>query len=134
MAEAPPPAPEGRVAGLVRIAQGLTLSNVLVLAALAVIAVPVYVIYSAVSGNDELLDRLLSRYRTIESKSGCLVRHVQERGGPDLWSVGSGFAFQGQDRYSINVVMSRMPSEDEIVSYCETLKLMADKLTNGSTE
>jgi hypothetical protein len=121
----------GRIAGLLNAVRGLTLSNVLVLAALAVIAVPAFVVYQAVTGNDALLDRLLSTYELVESDSDCIVRHVQERGGPDLWSVGAGFAFQGRDRWSVNVLVSSMPGEDEIATYCEALKLIVDKMLTG---
>lgn len=125
---APPP---DRLSGWLNAVRGLTLSNVLVIALLAIIAVPVYVIYKAVSGNDELLDRLLSTYEEVDQQSGCAVRHVQERGGPELWAVSTGFAFRGFDRWSVSVVMTHEPGE-ELASYCEALKLIADRmLSNG---
>jgi len=121
------PPPEGMVQGLIRAAQGLTLSNVLVIALLAIIAVPVYVVYRALS-DDKLLDRLMSTYEVIGSQQGCAVRHVQERGGPDLWGVSSGFAFQGAERWYVNVMLDHMPTADEIDSHCLALKLIADRM------
>jgi hypothetical protein len=102
------------------------------LAGLAVIAVPVFVVYQAVTGNEELLNRLLSTYEEVPSDSECIIRHVQARGGPDLWSIGSGFAFQGRDRWSVNVLLPGMPDEAEIATYCEALKLIVDKMLNGN--
>lgn len=128
-----PPPPEGRVQGAIRLAQSLTFGNVLVLAALAVVAIPVYTVYRAL-GDDKLLDRLMSTYEVIESHQGCAVRHVQERGGPDLWGVSSGFAFQGDARYYINVIVDHMPSDDEVASYCAVLKLIADRLVERDGE
>lgn len=119
--------PDGRVVGLIKAAQSLTWSNLAVLAGLAAIAVPVYVVYRAI-GDEALLDRLMSTYEVIDTKQGCLVRHVQERGGPDLWGVSSGFAFQGRDRWYVNVLLEHMPSDDEVAAYCASLKLIADRM------
>jgi hypothetical protein len=113
--------------------KGLTISNVLVIALLAVVAVPVYVVYKALS-DDKLMDRLMSTYEVIGTKQGCAVRHVQERGGPGLWGVSSGFAFQGADKWFVNVMLDHAPTDDEIAAYCESLKLIADRmLERGST-
>ena len=131
-----PPQGEGKVSGWITAAKGLTVSNVLVLALLAVVAVPVYVIYKALS-DEMLLDRLMSTYEEISQPSGCTLRHVQERGGPELYSVSSGFAFQGADRWFVSVVVQREPSQDEIDTYCASLKLIADAMLargNGGSE
>jgi hypothetical protein len=127
----PPPPDQGRVVGVLNAAKGLTLANVLILALLAAIAVPIYVIYRAL-GDEKIMDRLMSTYEEIDDHtSGCAIRHVQERGGPDLWGVSSGFAFQGRDRWYVNVVLDHSPSEEEIASYCESLKLIGDKMLAG---
>jgi hypothetical protein len=128
--QSPPPAPPSETGWLswLTAVKGLTISNVLVIAALAVVAVPVYVIYKAL-GDEKLLDRFLSTYEEKTSQiTGCVIRHVQERGGPDLWSVSSGFAFQGADRWFVSVVLTHEPSNDETETYCESLKLIADKM------
>jgi hypothetical protein len=130
----PPPPDQGRVVGVLNAAKGLTLANVLILALLAAIAVPIYVIYRAL-GDEKIMDRLMSTYEEIDDHtSGCAIRHVQERGGPDLWGVSSGFAFQGRDRWYVNVIIDHSPSEEEIISYCESLKLIGDKMlaNNGA--
>jgi len=126
--EEPPP----RGLAWVNAAKGLTIGNVLVLGALMLIAVPVYVIYRAL-GDDALLDRLMSTYEVIDSKQGCSVRHVQERGGPEMWGVSSGFAFQGRDRWYVNVLLDRDPTEEEIATYCESLKLIADRMLSNES-
>lgn len=107
--------------------KGLTISNVLIIALLACIAVPVYVIYRALD-DEKLLDRLMSSFEEIHSNSGCAVRHVKERNGPEMWGISSGFAFQGADRWFVNVVVSAKPTEDQIATYCESLKLIADRM------
>ena len=85
------------------------------LALLVVIAVPVYVVYKAL-GDDKLLDRLMSTYEELDSqRSGCALRHVQERGGPELWGVSSGFAFHGAERWYVNVLLDHEPSSEELV-------------------
>ena len=128
------PPPDGRVAGWITAAKGLTISNVLVLAALAAVAIPVYVVYKAL-GDDKLLDRLMSTYEELDAgQSGCAVRHLQERGGPELWGISSGFAFQGNDRWFVNVVLQRPPTMDEIGVYCDALKLIADRMLERGSE
>lgn len=131
--ETPPPPPEGRALGLIMAVKGMTVSNVVVIALLAIIAVPVYVVYKALS-DDKLLDRLMSTYEVLENHEGCLVRHVQERGGPDLWGVSSGFAFQGADRWFVNVMFDHAPSSDEIAAYCASLKLIGDRMLERGDE
>jgi hypothetical protein len=126
--EPPAPPQDGKWLGWLTAIKGLTISNVLVIAALAVVAVPVYVIWRAL-GDEKLLDRFLSTYEEESNQqSGCTLRHVQQRGGPDLWSVASGFAFSGSDRWFVSVVLPHSPSAEEINSYCESLKLIADRM------
>ena len=131
----PPPQPDhklGLVEGAANVVKGLTLSNVLVIALLAVIAVPVYVIYRAL-GDDSLMDRFMSTYEEVSSQqAGCTLRHVQARGGPDLWGISAGFAFAGADRWYVNVVLTHAPSNEEIQSFCSALKLIADRMLDHS--
>jgi hypothetical protein len=128
-APTPPPAPQdGRILSWLNAVKGLSITNVLVIAMLAVVAVPVYVIYRALD-DDSLLDRFMSTYEETASQlTGCTLRHVQERGGPDIWGISSGFAFQGDGRWFVSVALSHAPSNDEVVSYCESLKLIADRM------
>lgn len=124
----PSPPDEGKYIGWLNAVRELSITNVLVIAMLAIVAVPVYVIYKAL-GDDKLLDRLMSTYEEQTSQiTGCTLRHVQERGGPDLWSVSSGFAMQGADRWFVSAVLTHAPSEDEIASFCASLKLIADRM------
>jgi len=127
----PPPAPapaEGRYLGWLNAVKGLTISNVLVIGMLVVIAIPAYLVWRALD-DEKLLDRFLSTYEEFSSQqAGCTLRHAQQRGGPDVWAVSSGFAFTGSDRWFVNVALDRQPDREEINSYCEALKLIADKM------
>jgi hypothetical protein len=114
--------------------KGLTVSNVVVIALLAIIAIPVYTIWKALN-DEKIMDRLMSTYEEIAQPSGCTLRHAKRRGGPDQWSIASGFAFQGIDRWHVSVVMDHPPTEDELVSYCASLKLIGDRmLDRGSAD
>lgn len=126
----PPPADHrlGLVEGAANVVKGLTLQNVLIIALLVVIALPAYVTWKAL-GDDALMDRFMSTYEEVSSQNvGCAVRHVQARGGPDQWGISTGFAFAGADRWFVNVVLDHQPDNGEIVSYCESLKLIADRM------
>jgi hypothetical protein len=118
---------QGVIGNLINAAKGLTLVNVLILALLSAILVPVYIVYRALN-DQQLLNKFMSSFEAIEDKSGCFVRHAKERGGPDLWGISSGFAFQGADRWYINVVLEQKPSSEEITTYCASLKLIADRM------
>jgi hypothetical protein len=117
-----------RIERAANVVKGLSLGNVLVIALLAVIAVPVYVIYRAL-GDDRLMDRFMSTYEEVSGQqAGCTLRHVKARGGPQLWGISAGFAFAGADRWFVNVVLDHAPSTEEVSSYCESLKLIADRM------
>ena len=122
-----PPPDQGRVLGILNAAKSLTLFNVLVIALLVLIAIPVYVVYRALS-DEALLDRFLSSYREISSDTGCTIRVVAERGGPERWSISTGFAASGNDRYTLGVILQQEPTKEEIISYCESIKLIAGLL------
>jgi len=124
----PPPPQDGRVLTWLNAVKGLTISNVLVIAMLAVIALPAYTLWKAL-GDDRLLDRFLSTYEEIDSQNiGCALRHLQRRGGPEQWAVSSGFAYQGAERWTVSVWLTHSPSNEEIVSFCEALKLIGDRM------
>lgn len=124
----PPPPQEGRLLGWVGAIKGLTITNALVIAMLVVIAIPAYFAYSAIN-NEALLDRFLSNYRELSSQNvACTIREAKYRGGAPMWTISTGFAFHGRDRYVIGVVLDYEPNNDALQSYCETLKLIADNL------
>ena len=45
-----------------------------------------------------------------------------------MWGVSSGFAFQGADRWFVNVLLDHSPNNEEIASYCASLKLIGDRM------
>lgn len=127
MTVTPQPPAEGRLAGAANVIKGLTLSNVLVIFLLLAMAGPAYVLWKAVN-DKQLMDRFLSSYREIASDTGCTIRVVAERGGPEHWSISTGFAFQGADRWTVGVILDHAPPEEEIASYCASLLLIVDKM------
>lgn len=125
MAEQPP---EGRLAAAAGIVRSLSLGNVLTIALLALIALPAYTIWKALS-DPALLDRMLSSFKEESSQqTGCTLREAKIRGGQATWGISTGWAFHGGDRYFISVAFNHEPTTEELVSYCATLKLVADKL------
>lgn len=127
---APPPPPEGRLAHAAHAIRSLTLSNVLVIFLLVLMAVPVYILYRALS-DEALLDRFLSSYRVVRTKGGCTIRVVAERGAPEQWSISTGFAAGGNERWNVSVILEQEPSEDEITSHCATLMLIVERLPHS---
>jgi len=126
--------PEGRIETAVNVVKGLTLGNLLVIFLILLMGIPTYVIWRALD-DDKLMDRFTSTYEQWDSQqAGCVLRHFQERGGPDNWAVSSGFALQGSDRWFVSVLLSRPLTPEEIVSYCESLKLIADKMLDRGAD
>ena len=132
MTEQPPPPAAGGGGGwfhsLVDASKSLTLTNVLVIALLVIVAIPAYAIYTALN-DPVLLDRFLSSYHEHpDEDSGCTVRSARVRGGPLRYSVGTGFAMQGRDNWTISVIMPSEPDAEDIKSYCAALDLIVDKM------
>lgn len=127
-----PPPSEGKLAAAASVVKGLSLGNVLIIALLVVIAIPAYLVYKLL--NDPIvMDRLMSSYHEYPSQiSGCTLREVKERAGPDMWSVSTGFAFHGSARWYIAVAMTAKPSDAEITTHCEALKRIADDLLRAT--
>jgi hypothetical protein len=124
----PPSSSGGWFAGIIDASKSLTLTNVLVIAMLVIVAVPAYAVYQALN-DPVLLDRFLSSYTEVPNKStDCTIRKARARGGAWLWSISAGFAFQRSDRWSVSVILPAEPSADDIVSYCATLALIVDKM------
>ena len=123
------PERDGRLSGWLTAVKGLTITNVLVIFLLALIAAPGYVVYKAVN-DPAVMDRLLSTYREYPTQAGCTLREVQQRGGQKLWGMSAGFAFQGSDRWAVQVVLDHEPTQEERDSYCASLKLLVDSWVN----
>lgn len=125
-----PPPHDGRVLGWLTAVKGLTISNVLVIAMLGVIAVPIYAAYRIL--NDEaLLDKLLSSYKEYPpSDAGCTIRELRPRSAAAQWTIATGFAYEGTDRWLAGVVLDHSPNEAERESYCASLKLITESWHN----
>ena len=114
--------------------KSMSLTNVLILALMCMVLVPVYFVYTVLN-DPKVLDRFMSSYdEYTETRSGCTVRTVRLRGGPWRWSISSGFAMGGADRYTVSAILSTEPGEEDIRSYCATLNLIIDKMheANGT--
>jgi hypothetical protein len=132
MTETPPPPPAplqervGLVGELVKIVQSITLTQVLTIALLVIIAIPAYVFWRAMN-DASMLNKFLSRYEEVTSdKMSCTLRIVSLRGGDDTFMITTGFAYQGSDRYIVGVIKDDRPDESGQVSYCEVLNLIVD--------
>jgi hypothetical protein len=113
------------LSGVASVLRSLTFQNVAVLAAIVALVIPVFVIWKALS-DPAVLDRFLSSYRVVRTSGGCVVRAAKERGGPEQWSISTGFAAGGTERWTVGVILEREPTEEQIVSHCATLNLIVD--------
>lgn len=130
-----PPAAEGegRIVNFLHAVRGLTLTNALVIILLALVIIPAYIVWKAIN-SDALLDRLMSNYEVHASQMhSCTLRSARLRGEPTTWSVTSGFAYEGEDKWFIGVSVQREPSGEEITAYCEVLGLVVDYMRSPQT-
>jgi hypothetical protein len=125
-----PPAEErvGQIGGLIKTIQSLTLTQVLIIALLVLIAIPSYIAWRVI--NDEsMLTKFTSRYEEITSAyMSCTLRVASVRGGGDTYSISTGLAMQGSDRWQVGVILPRLPPQDSQIAYCATLNLLVDHL------
>ena len=126
MTDQPPPDRVGTIAGLANIVKGLSLSHVLTIALLVVIAAPTFVLYRFMT-DSSLLNKWASFYEELASdKVACTLRIASQRGADPVYSISTGFAFQGSDRYTVAVLLTHKPDDGQLISYCETLNLIVD--------
>jgi hypothetical protein len=124
----PPPADRvGQLGGVVKIVQSLTLTHVLIIALLVAIAVPAFILYRFMT-DASMLNKWTSFYEELTSdKVPCTLRVASVRGADPVYSISTGFAFQGSDRWTVGVILTHgPPDEGELVSYCETLNAIVD--------
>jgi hypothetical protein len=123
--------PDGRIAGWLSAVRGLTLTNAVVIVLLVAVMIPAYFVYRAL-GDPALLDRFLSSYTELPpAGTSCTIRQASMRGGPDVWSISRGFAFQGSDRWSVAVLLDRRPTDEDVTTYCATLGIIVDHMHAG---
>jgi hypothetical protein len=116
----------GMIGGLADIVKSLSLTNVLIIALLVVIAVPAYVLWRALN-DQSMLNKFLSYYEEVDSdKVSCTLRIASQRGGESFYSISTGFAYQGNDRWTVGVILTHRPDPTELESYCATLNLIVD--------
>ena len=125
-----PVQPHGVTASILHAVKGMSLTNVLVIVLLAAVAIPSYLMWSVL--NDPVkLGRFLSSYEEQTSdKWPCVLRIASLRGAGDTYAISTGFAVQGTERWNIGVQIDRKPTDQEMISYCETLNLLVDFMRN----
>jgi hypothetical protein len=120
----PPPAPpEGWISAV----KGMTLTNAAVILLLVTAGIPAYTIWRLLS-DEALLDRFLSAYQILPTNTACRLIKARQRGEDYTWAVTTGFAFEGQSRWTIGVITSRQPSEEEQATNCLLLQTIIDAM------
>lgn len=123
---APGDGPGERASGWLNAVKGLSITNALVIVMLVIVAIPAYFVYRAID-DQKLLDRFLSHYEELSGwQSACTVRTANRVGGPQFWSISTGFAYEGSDRWTLTVMIDHEPNTADVASYCETLTLLVD--------
>jgi hypothetical protein len=107
--------------------KGLTFGNVLAIVLLFLGSIPAYVTYRLAS-DPALLDRFLSAYSVSDPVGACRVVKARQRGEVYSWAITSGYALEGNQRWTLGTVMNREPTTEEINSNCALLQATIDFL------
>lgn len=130
MTEPVQPQQQGVAVTLINAVKNLSLTNVLIILLLAIIVVPSYLIWRALN-DPAMLGRFLSSYEEQTSTQWpCVLRIASLRGAGDTYAISTGFAVQGSEHWSLAVQLDRKPTDQEMISYCETLNLLVDYMRN----
>ena len=121
--------PVRHIGGWITAVKGLTITNALVIVILIAAAIPAYFLYKVIN-NTELLDRFLSSYEEISmpETSSCTLRSAATRGSASVWYISTGFAYHGDDKWTMGVAISKKPTMEQMQAYCDTLLLVVDYL------
>ena len=119
-----PPKIEG-AAGWLAAVKGLSLTNALVILVLVVALVPAYAAYRLLT-DEALLDRFLAAYQVLPTSTACRLLRARQRGEDYSYAITTGFAFEGQQRWTIGVVLNHMPSDEEMQTNCLLLQTIID--------
>jgi hypothetical protein len=103
----------------------LTPKNALAILLLLCGLAPSYVLYRLVT-DPALLDRFLSSYAVEPTSTACRLVRARERGEDYTYAITTGFAFEGQSRWSLGVVMNREPTDLDIQTFCALLQVTID--------
>ena len=121
-----PPPEEGWLLRWFHAIKELSLTNVLVIIILVIALVPAYALWRLLN-DASMLGKFLSYYEEIASdKSPCTIRIASLRGSGEQYSISTGFAYEGSDRWTIAVLLDHKPDDTQLQTYCETLNLIVD--------
>jgi hypothetical protein len=124
----PPSDRIGMIGELTNIIKGLSLTHVLIIALLVLIAAPTFILYRFLT-DASLLNKWTSFYEELSSdKVGCTLRIASQRGADPIYSISTGFAVGGSDRYTVGVILTHQPDQGQLVSYCEVLNKIVDHM------
>lgn len=117
-----------RVERILNLLKGLSFGNVLVIFILVMTATAIYIVYRFL--NDEaLMDKFLSHYEEISAESiPCTLRIGGVRKGSTMYSITTGFAYEGNDRWIVGVHRNSEIKDNEFLKYCEMLQAIVEYL------
>lgn len=117
-----------RLERILNLLKGLSFGNVVVIFILVMTAAAIYTLYRFL--NDEILmNKFLSHYEeSSNDKIPCTSRIGSKRGGALTYSITTGFAYDGNDRWVIGIHRDAKISKDEFFEYCIALQMFVDYL------
>jgi hypothetical protein len=117
----PQPPPPDRISGWIGHIKGLSLTNVLVIITLALVAIPAYLAWRIL--NDPQLSGFI--FSTYEERAlagtDCRVRITSMSGAGPVFNITRPFAYSGEDRWYLGISMPVEPNEVDAGNYCAAL-------------
>jgi hypothetical protein len=124
----PPPADGGIVAAILDFARTITLTQALTIMLLLAVLIPSYLAYRVIN-DPQILNKVTSSFEEkTDENSPCTIRIYSARGYGSTWSISTGFAYHGGDRWIVAVHMDRIPDATSIAAYCEVAQRIVDHM------
>jgi hypothetical protein len=111
----------------------LTLSNVLVIALLVVIAIPAYIGWRVLN-DPVLMGVVFSQYREYPTKGECALIFAQPAGGTGFFAITNAFAERNNEFWSVAVRIKFHPDDEAIDKYCGTLAALIEYARDPNIE
>jgi hypothetical protein len=125
MTDLPPRA--GMFERVIHTVRTLTLTNILMIALLLLIAVPVYFIYHFMT-DDGFRRELLSRAIIIDKNVPCIVLVAHRYGSADRYTVGLVYGFEGRMERIIALRAPGTLTDQEIEKVCDRVVAIANEM------
>lgn len=105
--------------------KGLTITNVIVMIMLFIVAMPAYVGWRVIN-DEKLMAIVFSNYQEVDVPTACTLVVAQPAGGQRHWYIRNLFTERNREIWYAAVRLSFMPDTEAMEKYCNALDQIID--------